>query len=382
MRASAVLVSGILLAAFCAAAGIFPSPPQILNSGASGGLSSPVRETPDSMLSLSDEELLKRVESDPSTLGSLSIGTPSSAIIINAVALPSDPRWEIAPLADSWATSETIEYIRTAIDQVHTLFPETPPIFIGDMSDSNGGRLKLHTTHQAGRDVDFGFYYKGGKGVWYTPGTAATLDLPRNWALVRSLLLCTDVETILLDNRIQKLLYGYALSLGEDKAWLDRVFQFVKGSKEAMICHVALHRTHYHVRFFNPVAQELGRRVYPFLIQLKKINPPVFTVPHVVRSGETLGHIASRYGTSVRAVQQANGLGTTMIRAGQTYRIPLRGVSAPAMKPLVLPVRKLALRTPNALAAVSWPTMMSLYADRLSKLPMVPFLLGAAFKRI
>jgi penicillin-insensitive murein endopeptidase len=372
----------MLLAAFCAAAGIFPSPPQTMNSGASVSLSSPVRETPDSMLLLSDEELLKRVESDPSTLGSLSIGMPSSAIVINAVALPSDPRWEIAPLADSWATSETIGYIRTAIDQVHALFPETPPIFIGDMSDPNGGRLKLHTTHQAGRDVDFGFYYKGGKGVWYTPGTAATLDLPRNWALVRSLLLCTDVETILLDNRIQKLLYGYALSLGEDKAWLDRVFQFVKGSKEAMICHVALHRTHYHVRFFNPVAQELGRRVYPFLIQLKKINPPVFTVPHVVRPGETLGHIASRYGTSVRAVQQANGLGTTMIRAGQTYRIPLRGVSAPAMKPLVLPVRKLAPRTPLALASSSWPTMMSLYADRLSKLPMVPFLLGAAFQRI
>jgi len=302
--------------------------------------------------------------------------------VINAVALPPDPRWEIAPLSDSWATSETIEYIRTAIDQVHTLFPEAPPIFIGDMSDSNGGRLKLHTTHQAGRDVDFGFYYKGGKGVWYTPGTAATLDLPRNWALVRSLLLCTDVETILLDTRIQKLLYGYALSLGEDKAWLDRVFQFVKGSKEAMICHVALHRTHYHVRFFNPVAQELGRRVYPFLIQLKKINPPVFTVPHVVRSGETLGHIAPRYGSSIRAIQQANGLGTTMIQAGRTYRIPLRGVSAPAMKPLVLPVRKLAPRTPNALAAASWPTMMSLYADRLSKLPMVPFLLGAAFQGI
>ncbi len=52
------------------------------------------------------------------------------------------------------------------------------------------------------------------------------------------------------------------------------------------------------------------------------------------------------------------------------------------MKPLVLPVRKLAPRTPLALASSSWPTMMSLYADRLSKLPMVPFLLGAAFQRI
>mgnify|MGYP001570532563 FL=1 len=71
-----------------------------------------------------------------------------------------------------------------------------------------------------------GFYYKGGQARWYAPGTAANLDLPRNWALVRALITCTDVETILLDTRIQRLLYKYARSISEDKDWLDRVFQF------------------------------------------------------------------------------------------------------------------------------------------------------------
>jgi len=43
---------------------------------------------------------------------------------------------------------------------------------------------------------------------------------------------------------------------------------------------------------------------------------------HKVRPGETLSTIAQRYGVSVRAIQQENGLRGTFIRAGQTLRIP------------------------------------------------------------
>jgi len=373
---------GVLFIVLSAAMKTVPAPPQVVSSGGGSNASRPTLETPASFLDLSDEDLKKQVESDPSSLGSLTIGTPGSAILINSVALPADPRWEIAPTAETWGTAETMASIQTAIGKVHELFTETPPIFIGDISDPDGGRLKLHESHQTGRDVDFGFYYKSGKGVWYTPGTAATLDLPRNWVLVRALLLCTDVETILLDTRVQKLLYGYALSIGEEKTWLDRVFQFSKGSKNAVIRHVPLHRTHYHVRFYNPVAQELGRRAYPFLVQSKKITPPVFTIPHVVRAGETLGGLASRYGSSVRAIQKTNGLATTQIRAGRTYRIPIRGVTAPPVKPLVVPVRPLPPRTPEVLASVTWPTPMSLYADRLAKITTLPDLLWPAFRKI
>ncbi|HIE93731.1 MAG TPA: LysM peptidoglycan-binding domain-containing protein, partial [Acidobacteria bacterium] len=42
-----------------------------------------------------------------------------------------------------------------------------------------------------------------------------------------------------------------------------------------------------------------------------------------VSSGDTLGRIASRHGTSVRAIQSANGLGrNTVIRIGQSLRVP------------------------------------------------------------
>jgi LysM repeat protein len=43
-----------------------------------------------------------------------------------------------------------------------------------------------------------------------------------------------------------------------------------------------------------------------------------------VKSGETLGHIAQKYRTSVRAIQRENNLRGTVIRAGKTLRIPSR----------------------------------------------------------
>ena len=307
-------------------------------------------------LSLSDNELAERIATDPHSLGSLSIGAPGSGLQLGSIPLPPAPEWEIIHPGESYGTRETIAFIQTAVQTVARIFPGTQPLALGDISHPGGRQLRRHATHQAGRDVDFGFYYKDGKVRWRVPGTAANLDLPRNWALVRALLVFTDVETILLDWRIQKPLYNYALSIGEHKEWLDGIFQFVKGSSGALIRHVAGHRTHYHVRFFNPEAQELGRRAYPHLLNRKIIDPPVFTIPHRVREGETLGHLARRYGTTVRAIQRANGLSGNLIRAGRTYRIPRTGAAAPPQKPFAVPPRRLPPSTPPELNIPAWPT--------------------------
>lgn len=318
-------------------------------------------EAPASLLELNDDDLLGWIEADPSSLGSLSLGTPGHAALLNGVALQPSPHWTIAPNADSYATSETLAFLAAAIDTVYELFPETQPIVIGDISALGGGHLKRHQSHQGGRDVDVGFYYKAGKSMWFLPGSQANMDLPRNWALVRALVTRTDVEAILLDIRVQRVLYQYALSLGEDKAWLDRVFQCGRGLGDAVMRHVAGHRTHYHVRFYNAVAQELGRRAHPLLVQLNLMKPPVYTVSHVVRPGQTLGHLAARYGTSVRAIMQANGLQTTRLAVGHAYQIPVRGSAAPPTQPVVVPRRVLPTTTPTSLTNVDWPTADSLY---------------------
>jgi penicillin-insensitive murein endopeptidase len=323
-------------------------------------------DTPAALLDMADDELLERIEADPASLGSLSIGTPGRASLYNGVPLPPNPDWEIAPNADSYATTETVAFLQAAIETVFELFPGTPPIVIGDISAPGGGHLKHHKSHQGGRDVDLGYFYKSGKAGWFVPATAANFDLARNWALVRALVTRTDVEMILLDIRVQRMLYKYALSLGEDKDFLDHVFACGRGLRDAIVQHVVGHRTHYHVRFYNPVAQELGRRAYPLMVQADLVKPAVYSVPVVVRKGQTLGQLAARYGTTSRAIMQANGMKRTLLTPGRTYQIPQRGGAPPPSEPLVVPHRVLPPNTPDALATVEWPTAESLYGPATS----------------
>ena len=76
--------------------------------------------------------------------------------------------------------------------------------------------------------------------------------------------------------------------------------------------------------YFNPAA-------------LKKIQQGVSAdaarIVHRVKSGETLSHIALRYGVSVRNIQRWNGIGTR-IRIGQRLVIYTnnRGPAAPSSK--------------------------------------------------
>ena len=52
---------------------------------------------------------------------------------------------------------------------------------------------------------------------------------------------------------------------------------------------------------------------------------------YTVRSGDTVSHIAAKYGTTVSAVRSANGLnGSAFIREGQSLTIPTSGGTAPA----------------------------------------------------
>jgi LysM repeat protein len=46
---------------------------------------------------------------------------------------------------------------------------------------------------------------------------------------------------------------------------------------------------------------------------------------HTVKSGDTLGKLATEYHTTVKAIQSANGLADTRIRVGQKLKIPKAG---------------------------------------------------------
>jgi N-acetylmuramoyl-L-alanine amidase len=108
---------------------------------------------------------------------------------------------------------------------------------------------------------------------------------------------------------------------------------------------------------------------------------------HVVRSGETLSHLAVRYGTTSAAIRQANGLSGSTIRIGQKLKVPGGATgSVPttnAGKRIPEPVRASVAQNRATLAARDLPskaTVRRMVADtaRRHGVP-VPLALSVAY---
>jgi len=296
---------------------------------------------PHPLAHLSDEEFAARVKSAPESLGSMSVGRPSAGRLLNAVRLEEGPGLTVVAPGSAWATEETARALDRVLAVVAARHPGTPRLPVGDVSARPGGPLAPHLSHQSGRDVDIGYYHRDGV-RWYRRATPENLDLDRQWTLSRALVTETDVEMILMDATLLRALREHAASRGESAEWLELLFRG-RGGLPPLFRHAPGHATHVHVRFYSPVAQETGRRAFPTLIALGKIPVgPVF-VTHVARKGDTLERIARRYGTTVRAIRRANGLGSTLIQAKKSYRIPLRRSAPPGVVagPVRIPPRRL-----------------------------------------
>jgi len=293
---------------------------------------------------LTDEQLARQFKEDLASLGSISVGFADRGRMINAVHMPADPAWRCERPDLSWGASETIEALALVLRAVHSEFPDSAPGRISHISARDGGYLRPHRSHQSGRDADIGLFYKNDAFPGRVAHRERFVDLPRNWALLRELITQTDVQMILVDRSIQKVLRAYAISQGENPVWLSRVFSQV-------VKHARNHRDHFHVRFYAPRSQELGRRIQPLLATRPDQNLAV----HVVKRGNTLGAIAARYKTSVVAIKKVNHLGrrTTTLRLGQHLVIPLRGpcTSCPLPPPVMVPARCLP---PEAAPTGSW----------------------------
>lgn len=296
-------------------------------------------------LDLTDDELERRFVEDLPSLGSISVGLAEAGRVINAVRLEPGDAWTLVTPESAWGTQEAIDGLRLVAQRVRDVVPTAPPLRVNHIGKKDGGYLRPHQSHQSGRDVDLGFYYQPGVDLQAMKKRREhSIDLAANWALIRALATEVDVQFILVDRRIQKVLREYALSIGEDQAWLDTLF----GGADTLVRHARRHRDHFHVRFFAPRSQELGRRVQPLLARQPEQNLAI----HRVKKGDTLGHLAMKYGSTVRLIQKANGLSGHMLRVGRTLNIPLRGpcTKCPLPPPVVLPARRLPPTTPEACA--------------------------------
>src|SRR5260221_4063734 len=115
-----------------------------------------------------------------------------------------------------------------------------------------------------------------------------------------------------MDRSVQRLVRDYAVSHGEDRTWVDQLFDG-GGSLPPIIRHAKGHATHIHVRFYNPLAQETGRRTYDELLKRHIIEPPSYYVRHKVKEGETLLGPANKYRVPPKAIQQPNGIKSNLI---------------------------------------------------------------------
>jgi len=272
----------------------------------------------------SQSQIESELVAHPEKLGSMSIGNTNAGALFNGVQMPKGDRWEVVDPNHAWGTRETVDYLVHCLNEVEQRFPGAAEMFVGQISGRHGGHLSPHVSHQAGRDVDISYYYVAGRERWYAKAGPDNLDLPRTWAFVKTLVTDTDVEMILMDRSIQKLVRDYATAQGEDRRWVDALFDG-EGSLPPLIRHAKGHATHLHVRFYNPVAQETGRRAYSVLLRHHVIQPSVYFVRHKVKEGETLGLLARKYGVTEKEIQQANGMKTTAIRTSREYKIPRRG---------------------------------------------------------
>ena len=68
------------------------------------------------------------------------------------------------------------------------------------------------------------------------------------------------------------------------------------------------------------------------------VSGDTMTASYTVKSGDTLTKIAKAHGTSVKAIEAANGLSTTKIKVGQKLKIPSKGEAAVAAPVAPAPV--------------------------------------------
>src|SRR5208337_1226530 len=82
--------------------------------------------------------------------------------VINGVQLLPSSAVHVAASEYAWGTQETMNAIAHVAEAMRKVFAEGLPLRVSHIGRKDGGYLRGHFSHQSGRDVDIGFYYKPG----------------------------------------------------------------------------------------------------------------------------------------------------------------------------------------------------------------------------
>ncbi len=194
-----------------------------------------------------------------------SVGLAHRGRLVNASRLRTGRGYHIRRPTRAFGANHVVHAVERAVQVVRRRHPKVHALAIGDISAKKGGHISGHRSHQSGRDVDIGFYFKRRPKSYpkeFVVGTKKNLDLAATWTLVSTFAGMADadhgVERIFLGYEMQKVLYDYAKSRGVSKATLGRMFQYPhgRGSASGIIRHEPAHNDHIHVRFKCPAGDK------------------------------------------------------------------------------------------------------------------------------
>jgi len=148
----------------------------------------------------------------------------------------------------TYATRTTVELVRQAIVDTLDDLPKAHVLAVGDLSQESGGWITEHASHQSGRDVDIGLFYKTqpkGYPGSFVKATKTTLDAAATWRLISNLARTRNedggAQFIFLDQQLQGVLLAWAEAAGVSDKRIANVV--------AVMRHVPHHNDHIHVRF-------------------------------------------------------------------------------------------------------------------------------------
>lgn len=187
-----------------------------------------------------------------------SIGVPWSGRLQGPARLVSGEGYHLRRPWRTYATRTTVNHVRRAILDTRKAQPRAHILAVGDLSAEAGGRITEHASHQSGRDVDLGLFYKKQPGDYpakFVRATAATLDVAATWRLLANLARTADedggAQIIFLDYDLQRILYQHAKKQGAPEKRLAKLFQYPNGRSAAsgLVRHIPHHDDHLHVRY-------------------------------------------------------------------------------------------------------------------------------------
>jgi len=177
-----------------------------------------------------------------------SIGAPWSGHLQAPARLKEGKRYHLRRPWRTYGTRTTVELVRQAIVDTLEDFPKAHVLAVGDLSQESGGWITEHASHQSGRDVDIGLFYKKqpkGYPAAFVAATKATLDAAATFRLISKLAASRGddggVQFIFLDQRLQNVVLAWAEKAGVSEKRIASVV--------AVVRHIPHHNDHLHVRF-------------------------------------------------------------------------------------------------------------------------------------